>query len=236
MVRKDSGIAHILLLLAAAGLIGFLLVTNSFEFRDKLFSRLFPKPPSHARDIISGDLRADIVIGQPDFSEINPGTVGNNNLWLPHGVIVDRNSTPNKMYIYDAGHNRILGYNLGTCLASTTNPLNCPADIVIGQPSFSTSACNGDSAFQNYPNRAPASASTLCGLQESQLSISEGGSGSSMAVDPQGNLYVTDFWNHRVLKYDNPFVTGNAVADDVWGQDDFTGKNCNKSATDNDFT
>jgi hypothetical protein len=65
---------------------------------------------------------------------------------------------------------------------------------------MATSACNGDSGFQSYPARAPASASTLCGEKEAQLSISEGGSGASMAIDTrvghQGDLYVADFENN----------------------------------------
>ncbi len=181
---------------------------------------------------VAGDLWADVIIGKPDFSEINPGTTVDNKLWIPHGVIVDRSVSPNRMYIYDSGNNRILGFsNLDNCISSTTNPLNCHPDLVLGQPNFSTSACNGDSGFQNYPNRAPATASTLCSLQESQNSISEGGSGSVMYVDSAGNLYVTDFWNHRVLKYNSPFTT-DRVADDVWGQADFSGQYCNRDQGD----
>ena len=90
------------------------------------------------------------------------------------------------------------------------------------------SACNGDSGYQGYPNRSLASASSLCGQPENTLSVSETGSGASMAVDAEGNLYVTDFWNHRVLKYNTPF-SADAVADDVWGQDNFQANACNKT-------
>lgn len=177
---------------------------------------------------VSGDRAADRIFGKPDFSEINPYSTVAGKLWLPHGVVVDRtNPSSNKLYIYDAGNNRILGFDLNTCRSSPTDPLGCTADIVIGQPSMSTSACNGDSGFQNYPFRAPASNSSLCGLQESQLSISEGGSGASMAVDAVGNLYVPDFWNNRILKYKDPFGT-DGVADDVWGQAGFAGNDCNR--------
>jgi len=174
-----------------------------------------------------GDLWADTIIGQPDFSEIDPWITLPNRLFLAHSVIVDRVSSPNKMYIYDAGHSRIMGLDLAKCLASTTDPLDCSADIIIGQPSANTSACNGDSGFQNYPTRAPASASSLCGNPEDANSVGEGYSGSSMAVDPQGNLYVADYWNNRVLKYNKPFET-DRVADEVWGQNDFSGNACNK--------
>ncbi len=184
---------------------------------------------------VPGDGWADVIIGQPDFSEVSPYSVVSTMMHLPHGVYIDTNNPlDNKMYVSDAGNNRILGYNLAECLESETNPLNCEPNIIIGQPSANTSACNGDSAYQNYPIRAPATASTLCLLQEDQLSISEGGSGASMAVDSQGNLYFPDFWNNRVLKYNAPLSEdtsagkGDAIADEVWGQADFTGILCNR--------
>ncbi len=188
-----------------------------------------------------GDHWADVVVGKPDFSEINPNATVSNRLWLPPhsnggGVIVDRTATPNRMYVYDSGNNRILGLGLGdTCFSSSTNPLGCSADLVIGQPNMNTSACNGDSGFQLYPARAPASAGTLCLEQESQLSVSEGASNASMAIDLAGSLYVTDFVNHRVLKYLSPFTT-DTIADDVWGQGNFTGNACNRGMASPDAT
>ncbi|HEX9990046.1 MAG TPA: S-layer homology domain-containing protein [Chloroflexia bacterium] len=189
--------------------------------------RQFPRALPPVVRGVPGDLWADVIIGKPRFSDINPFTTTSNKLFWAHGTIVDRTSTANKLYVYDSGNNRILGFNLADCLARPGDPLNCSADIVIGQPDMSHAGCNGDSAYQNYPNRAPASASSLCGQIESQLSITEGGSGSSMAIDGAGNLYVTDFFNSRVLKYNQPFAT-DQVADDVWGQDNFTGNRCNK--------
>lgn len=175
---------------------------------------------------LSGDFWADNIIGKPDFSEITGNSVVPNKVYVIHGTIVDRNiEGDEKLYAYDSMDNRIMGINLNSCLAGG-NPLNCSASIIIGQPNMNTSACNGDSGFQNFPNRAPASASSLCTEQESQLSISEGGSGSSMAVDGAGSLYVTDFWNNRVLKYLSPFTT-DQVADDVWGQTNFVNNSCN---------
>jgi hypothetical protein len=44
----QKGVIHILLLLAAIGVIGFLVVTSTVTFKDKLFNTLFPKPSSHA--------------------------------------------------------------------------------------------------------------------------------------------------------------------------------------------
>ena len=183
----------------------------------------------------AGDLWADTILGKPDFTGIGPYSTGPNKLFWPHGTIVDRSTIPNRLYVYDAGNNRVLGFDLGKCLGSPTTPANCSADIVIGQKDMTSSGCNGDSGFQAYPNRAPASASSLCGQPEHTLSVTETGSGASMAVDPTGNLYVADFWNHRVLKYISPFTT-DSVADDVWGQDDFTQNKCNKGTSPNAST
>ncbi len=46
--KTQKGITHILLLVAALGLIIFLLFSSSAPFKDKLFSSLFPKPSSKA--------------------------------------------------------------------------------------------------------------------------------------------------------------------------------------------
>ena len=182
---------------------------------------------------VSGDLVADKVFGKPDFTQVTPYTTVAGKLFLPHGVIVDRSDPAhNKLYVYDSGNNRILGLDLNACRASRTDPLGCIPAIVIGQPTMNSSACNGDSGFQSYPARPPASASSLCAESEAQLSINEGGSGASMAVDADGNLYVADYWNHRVLKYPTPFQNG-GVASDVWGQQDYTSNLCNKGLVPN---
>ncbi|MGQ9585843.1 MAG: hypothetical protein ACUVXG_10650 [Anaerolineae bacterium] len=173
---------------------------------------------------VAGDLWADVIIGKPDFSEFTPYEVVPYKVFNPGGVTVDRSVSPGRAYIWDSGNSRILGIDLARCYAGGSP---CWADIVIGQPSgFDHSACNGDSGFQGYPDRAPASAATLCGIPEDTLSILENKSFVSMAVDPQGSLYVPDSFNHRVLKYISPFST-DTIADEVWGQKDFSGNLCN---------
>lgn len=194
-----------------------------------------------------GDWRADVIVGQPDYSQITPNQVVNNRVFNAAGAYVDRSTRPNRVYVYDSGNNRVLGLSsLGVCLAGAragqncTSPSDCPgsdcqiradrpADIVLGQPSFNSSACNGDSGYQSYPDVALASTDSLCGLREEQMSISEGGSVATMASDTQGNLYVPDFFNNRILRYDNPFVSDTS-ADYVWGQADFAGTTCNRGS------
>jgi sugar lactone lactonase YvrE len=194
---------------------------------------------------VVGDWWADIIIGQPDFAQITPNEVVRNKLFNPGGVYVDRSLRPNRVYVYDAGNSRVLGFSsLGTCVAgikagqACTMESDCPgstchiepgrsADIVLGQPDFNSSACNGDSNFRNYPDPPTPTARTLCGLRWDQVSITEGGSAATMATDSNRNLYVPDFFNNRILRYDNPFVTDTS-ADYVWGQASFNAGECNR--------
>lgn len=181
---------------------------------------------THERGI-EGDFWADKIIGQPAFTETEEWSTVGDKAWIPSGVIVDRSDpSDNKLYVWDAGNNRILGFHLNKCL--TKDPqTRCYADLVIGQPTFNTSSCNGDSAFQKHPTRAPSSATTLCGVEESEKSPGEGGSTVSFSVNKNGDLFVPDYHNNRVLKFNNPFNT-DVVADEVWGQDDFAGNLPNK--------
>ena len=173
----------------------------------------------------TGDLWADVILGKPDFSEIGPGEVVPFKVFNPGGIVVDRSTAPGRAYVWDAGNSRILGLDLEKCYAGESP---CSADIVIGQPAlYDHSACNGDSGVQNFPNRAPPSAETLCGIPDVSASPTEHKSIVSMAIDGSGALYVPDSFNNRVLRYDNPFGS-DARADDVWGQSDFSGMMCNQ--------
>jgi len=95
-------------------------------------------------------------------------------------------------------------------------------DIAIGQPGFEDcGACNGDATYQTYPYRMPSSATSLCFTLPEQISMSETNNRANLAVDASGALYVPDIYNNRVLKYDDPFPQ-DPIADDVWGQPDFS--------------
>ena len=184
-----------------------------------------PFPPSSPIRGLKGDLWADAVIGKPSFSEATPNQVVPFKVFNPGGVVVDRSSAPGRAYIWDAGNSRILGIDLGACYAADSP---CPADFVIGQPSgYDHSACNGDHGLQDYPARARASAATLCGVPDTSVSIVQERSFVTMAVGDGGDLYVPDSYNNRVLRFDSPF-DNDKIADEVWGQLDFTGINCNR--------
>ena len=202
---------------------------------------------SPARGVV-GDGWADVILGQPDFSQVTPNQVTANKLFNPGGVFVDRSVVPNRVYVFDAGNSRILGFShLGTAKGGAHNGQPCTsdsdyagstcvisgnlnADIVLGQSSFSSSACNGDGGFQTYPNRPLPSNTTICGILPDQISILEGGSMATMAADTQGDFYFPDVFNNRVLRFNDPFKTDNK-ADFVWGQTSFSEAGCNQGAS-----
>lgn len=224
-----------------AGLLGSIRYTTPDG--DQIYQPMFIADPPTRGDI--DDWRADIILGQPDFSTIIFNQTVGNQVFLPEGVLIDPSVHPNRLYVYDSGNSRVLGFShLGACIGGVkageycTSDYDCPnsscqidaekgADLVIGQPDFNSTACNGDSVYQMYPDVPMGANDKLCGMREEQMSVSEGGSGATMITDQNGNLYVPDFFNNRVLRYDDPFTT-DTVADYVWGQDDFQGIHCNQ--------
>lgn len=188
-----------------------------------------PFPPTSAIRGIEGDLWADVVIGKPDFTQIAMKSVVPFKVNNPTGVVVDRSVDPGRAYVWDSGNSRILGIDLAKCYEGDSP---CSADIVIGQPSgYDHAACNGDSGVQDFPTRASPTAETLCGIPDHSLSPWEAYSFVTMAVDGDGSLYVPDSFNHRILKYESPFES-DSVADEVWGQGDFSGGVCNRGELD----
>ncbi len=180
---------------------------------------------------VSGDLWADIVIGQRDFTEINPNEIVADKAFNPGGIVVDNAASGSgKAFVWDGNNNRILGFDLATCYAKQGQGSRCAAQIVIGQPSSSDhGACNLDSSAQTT-TRVPASSATLCGVNDTAFTLEEQRSMTYMAVDSAHNLYVADLVNNRVLRYIDPF-TSDSIADEVWGQADFTGNLANRGGS-----
>ena len=154
-----------------------------------------------------GDTIADRELGQPDFTHRVANIIDGAMLSSPHGVAIDRNSVPNHLYVADTTNNRVLAWVNATGFAN-----GAPADVVIGQPDFSSSG----------------SASGAAGLSNPL----------GVAVDSHGNLYVADTNNNRVLEYNTPVagcggnlpcVAGPAAV--VFGQlADFSSTSCNFAA------
>ena len=181
-----------------------------------------PSPPTRGQ---AGDLWADVILGQADFSAITPYEVVPHKVFNPGGVVVDRSVDPGRAYVWDSGNSRILGIDLAKCYAEE-GP--CSAAIVLGQPSaYDHSACNGDGALQDFPLRALAGPDTLCGIPDTAISPLETHTFVTMAVNNGGDLFTPDSFNHRILGYEDPFEN-DASADGVWGQADFSGILCNR--------
>lgn len=177
------------------------------------------------------------IFGQSDIFNTGEGLVGPTKGYNTGSVAIDKSVKPNRVYILDQNNNRILGYSaLGTCTTgggTCTNDTDCTGgstppcvinptrtpDIVIGQSSLNIqSACNRDN---NIGIHGKTSATSLC-LQSfpDNTNPAESFYTGSLEVDVNGALYVADRYNHRVLRYTDPFVS--QTADLVYGQPDFT--------------
>ncbi len=176
---------------------------------------------------ISGDLWADLVLGQTDIGNISPNQATSNTVWSAGGVVVD--APHNILYTFDGSNNRVLGVVNISEAHSNFGPSDppCTATILIGQPDFTHTGCNWDANFQDYPNPTQPTSFCLCVMPQNDNSVAESFPTANLAVDSSGDLYVPDYSNNRVLRYDfndlQPALTPGAVvtkpgASHVWGQ------------------
>jgi uncharacterized protein (TIGR03437 family) len=141
---------------------------------------------------------ASRVLGQLNFTFNAPNLVVGQELFLANGlsatnnlsgdfsdgagVALDNRSTPPRLYVSDTFNNRILGYKD----ARNVRPGD-KADIVIGQSDFNRVLVN---APQNNRN-----------VQTDQGLFRPSG----LIVDRNGDLFVADSGNARVLRFASPF-------------------------------
>ena len=204
-----------------------------------LFPSFSPAQTPIATRGVSGDLWADKILGQSDFSQDHENEVNAKNLNSATSAFVD--NAHHNLYLWDSGNNRILVVqNFETAVTGQG------ADQVLGQGDFVHSGCNHDSNWQTFnwqtqPNGfySPAvlpNANCLCSQAYMLQSPGEGNSEANMAADSQGNIYVPDYVNNRVLRFNYPVYT-NEAASYVWGQlDKATTMRFDFQAYDNDGT
>jgi uncharacterized protein (TIGR03437 family) len=119
-------------------------------------------------------------------------------------AIVDPNSNPPHLYIADPVNNRVLGFNDYRKVNAGSK-----ADLVIGQSDLLSNIIN-------FPNNS-ATQTTDTGLWSPE----------GLLVDSDGNLFVADTCNARVLRFPKPFAQGQGVqqrANLVLGQSTFFGQ------------
>src|SRR5208282_6150014 len=179
------------------------------------------------------DITADRVLGQAVFTlnaadfvdgagfNFDNGTIGE--VTETDGVAVDTSSTPQHLYIADSLNSRILGWDNADSSANGQ-----PADLVIGQTDMLHSLCDEPSG--NFNSQT---ASNLCFP-------------TAVAVDGNGNLYIADYENFRVVEYSAPYAAYSGLghtctaatpcqnllsANLVFGQPSFTATGCRSGAT-----
>ena len=168
--------------------------------------------------------QADSSSGSNDaFNHNGPNLVEGRELWIYNaisgitggGMVVDKNSTPPHLYIADTFNNRVLGFRDARAVgADARSTLTAKADIVIGQPDL----------FRTVPNCVVAALNGPCTSASTQSPNDTGLFGPiGLAVDAQGNLYVADSGNGRVLRFPSPFDHATEIqrANRVLGQTSF---------------
>ncbi len=125
----------------------------------------------------SNGASADVVIGQSSFTDCSSyaGTAANT-VDRPFGVFVD---SKGRLYIGDRGNQRVLVFN------TIPSSNKASADLVIGQPNFTSNSVN--------QGQASPGANTL--------------NGAAYITGTDTQLFITDSTNNRVLIYND--ITSN---------------------------
>ena len=159
-----------------------------------------------ARKVRPGD-RADVVIGQTDFSRTVANTPSGPNaptetgLFRPIGLAVDKNGD---LFVADAGNGRVLRF---PAPFSVSAGLVQRPNLVLGQANLTTKVTDPTSRTMSYPY--------------------------GLGLTVEGHVVVSDFGHNRVLFFRRPsgdFVNGMA-AERVLGQPDFFSSSRNSSTT-----
>jgi DNA-binding beta-propeller fold protein YncE len=146
---------------------------------------------------------ADAVLGQPDLmsrGENRDDAVAANSMRWPHSIA----AAGDVLFVADAGNHRVLGWR-GDVSGDR------PADVVLGQPDFTT-------AFES-PYRPQGARSFRFPY--------------AVAAAPDGRLFVGDTSNNRIAVFDHPATTtdsepAGAPCDRVLGQSTIDGNGENR--------
>jgi uncharacterized protein (TIGR03437 family) len=140
---------------------------------------------------------------RPNQASVNPNLVEGRELFNPTWIALDTSASPPILYVSDTGNNRVLAWRNA---AAAQNGLK--ADLVIGQRDMESTTALGPGTSLSTGLAAP----------------------SGLAVDAQGNLWVADSGNNRVLRFPRPFQQPPqefAIPDRVIGQVNFNSRAAN---------
>lgn len=122
------------------------------------------------------------VLGQPSravpVQTISPNWVEGRELTTPQGIAIDRSAGGPILYIADTGNNRIMAWRNPLAAAN-----GAPADLIIGQRNRFLTGQNGPGTNYTTGLRVP----------------------TGLTVDNEGNLWVADSNNNRIMRYPRPF-------------------------------
>jgi sugar lactone lactonase YvrE len=191
---------------------------------------------------------AEAVLGQPNFATTSAGTT-QSKMQTPSGVFVDASG---RLWVADYGNHRVLRFDNAASIASGANANSVlgQTDFVSSNPGFGTVwmsypravfvdasgrlwvTDSGNSRVLRFDNAAvKANGASADGVLGEPDFITTGGglaqnrlyNPAGLVVTSAGALFVADFSNYRVLRFDNAASKANgANADAVLGQPDFT--------------
>lgn len=140
------------------------------------------------------------VLGQTGFTGNGPNQIKPGSINAAYKIAIDYSQSPYALYVSDTNNNRVLIWKDSAHFHSGQ-----PADLVIGQPNMTTAAANVDGGAKRT-----ASSTGLAAPR-------------GIAVESNGDLFVADSANNRVLHYPRPVAqAGRITPDVVLGQTDFT--------------
>jgi uncharacterized protein (TIGR03437 family) len=156
---------------------------------------------------------ADVVLGQKDFesaeapagAQLNPVAAANR-LYSPASVTSDGTH----VFVTDLGYNRVLIWN------GIPSTVDQPADVVIGQPDFTSALPNNSVNFCASNGTDTNGNPTFPVRCEKTLDFPR-----YALPDGQGRLFIADGGNDRVLIYNSIPTSNGASANGVLGQSDF---------------